>query len=1148
MTRVSQEGSYDTHPREHGTEGQTIVDSGSPGMNREGMILWTPRVILTGRLFRLPIAGVSDQPPGLQAPGFELVDRRWSPRDKAWMHYLRAPAQSGEYPVAVTTATCDTTGDDSTTIAVRSLDDLRQPWTEAGAWWPRRWPLGGCCTSARTRQTLQDEPLPGAGNEETRNWWLAQDDATLWQQLPAAEFPRAHYVNVHQGCPACGTAIFAHHGFYPWVRTHRPADLRSTCPACAAVFPSNDLTVHDFSAGDYVDDGFGWFDDEGHVFLFAASSHRELVGHYIGGIRAVTEHLRLYQHDLNAARVLGLMMLRWSMEEVYVAAAPQFRHGPSQEIERPWDGGPVDWVATADPVKSLYRKGSLAYAIDVPIVTDILALAYDTAWPLLRDDDEWIARAAAQDLLLHDAAAGCQLIEEALCCLMQCAIDGAALSNKPRTSLGVLSALRALDRDDTIDVMEWLYDRGPDRLRVFVSNNFTADGMPPEATGGYNDTHTRGVFELEYQVAALRALQPDSYPASRFPAITDDPRLERLVRAPYDVTLLGRIPFHFGDGGSAGVQQPLTNQGFLQPLDATTLTLAHQLGAAAAGDLLDLQQRGEPSSPGSTIHDGVGFAILRTGESPERAAAGIVYGDAPWHRHQDLLDVQLYAFDRPFLSALGYPQSWAHVNSWEGNWATHNSVWSVVDGVQPLDLPFDTPWHFLKEIAGRGRLVRVLHTDGMQIVEIEARRWTFDTHSMCWTQPGVTYRRLMALVETGEAGVVLIDLARIHGGDEHWRMCRGLEGTLQLEDIEAQALPGTLAGTTIERGDLDAVRHGDHVGLAWMDDVHTLAVAGAARGSWTSVHEQDAQLDLHILHTTPGTELRSARATGVMDTPDRSKYNYRALAWHRDSPGDSTSSVDLVFEPHVGTATLCGVQALAADHEQAGGVSLQTREGELRLYWSPGQGADHTTSFDDGTQLAGPLAVITTGCLTGAHGTGGRVTVGCASLTHLGVRTVQPLARQQGRILALDRRNCTIDVQGLSPVDAGERIVINADERGHSYGITRAEPIHDGVQRLHIDMSSVHGRARIAAIEGARLELDFFLITRTATLHGTRLQREKDSTWQPIRSAANHDAYTTVVDLEAPLTQAQVGDWVAAVDYVVGDCILLEKIHDRHQP
>jgi hypothetical protein len=1093
---------------------------------RRFVILWTPRVILTDRLFRLPVGGGPGKPPTLDAPGFDLVDRRFSRRDQAWMFYLRTPASGGDYPIAVTSAP-----DALATIAVRSLDQLREPRADAGTWWPRRWPLGGSCTSTRTRQTLQDEPLAPAGDEKILRWWLAQHDSTLWSQLPPAEFPRAHYVNVHQGCPSCGTAIFAHHGFYPWTRNHLPADLRATCPACAALFPSNDLLADDFSSGDFVDDGFGWFDDEGHVFLFVASSHRELIGQYSGAMRTVTDHLRRHADDIDAARVLGLMMLRWSLEEVYVAAAPQFRHGPSQEVEMPWDGGPPDWAGMENPVAALDRKGSLAYAIDVSGVTAVLALAYDTAWPLLRDDDEWIARAGAQGLSLADGAAGCQLIEEALCCLLQCAVDGAALSNKPRTSLGVLSALRALDRDDATDVMDWLYDRGPDRLRVFVSNNFTVDGMPPEATGGYDDTHTRGVFELEHQVAALRALQPRAYPASRFPGITDDPRLERLVSAPFDVVLLGRIPLHFGDGGSAGVQQSLSGRDPLQPLDEQTLEHAAAVGSTAARTLLDGRRRGEPRAPGTTIHDGAGFAILRTGESPERAAAGLIYGDAPWHRHQDLLDVQLYAYDRPFLSALGYPQSWAHVNSWEGNWATHNSVWSVVDGVEPLELPFDTPWHFLKEIAGRGRLLRVLRSGGVQVVEIEAQRWVFDTEAMRWTQPGVTFRRLIALVETGGDGVALVDLARLRGGDEHWRLCRGLEGAFRLDGVEPRPQPGTLAGPDIERGQLDAVRHRDHLGLAWMDDVEVLDADCPARGAWTSRHDGAAHLDLHVLRTTPGTTLRSARATAVMDAPERSKYDYRTLAWQRLSPGDTTTCVDLVFAPHVEAASLSGAAVIAADAEEACGVVLQTTAGEVRLYWSPGRAPDEVTRFDDGTELAGALAVVTDRRVTG---------VGCAGLTRAGQHTTLPMARQDGTIVALDRRRCTIDVEGFEEVREGERLIVNADGRGHSYQITTVEPVTAGVLRLTLDMASIHGRARVAAIDGAHLELDFFLITRTATLHDTRLERESDGAWQPIVAAANHDASTTAVDLAAPLPDVQPGDWVVAVDYVVGDPVRLE--------
>ena len=142
---------------------------------------------------------------------------------------------------------------------------------------------------------------------------------------------------------------------------------------------------------------------------------------------------------------------------------------------------------------------------------------------------------------------------------------------------------------------------------------------------------------------------------------------------------------------------------------------------------------------------------------------------------------------------------------------------------------------------------------------------------------------------------------------------------------------------------------------------------------------------------------------------------------------------------------------------------------------------------------------------------------------------------------ALNRRACTIDVEGLDQVEAGDRIVINPAGRAHTYGVTAVGTADASTHRLSLDMASIHGRARIASIEGHRLDLDFFLIPRTATLHGTRLQREMDDAWQPIVHAANDDGYTTRVDLEAPLAKAKPGDWVSAVDYVIGDVLRLEK-------
>ena len=1075
-------------------------------------VCWAPRLLLTGRSFRLPVQTPGPEPQ-LQFAPFQLIDRRFSPSDDAFMYYLRAPQTSGDYTLS---AECSGQSD-ALVVQVRTLQELRQCNRYNGAEWPRRWPLGCDWDSTKSAQTLQDTPVRQV-NMETLRWWLEQDDATLWRQLPEAEGPRAHYVNVHQGCPGCGTAIFAHHGYYPWVRNLHPADLRSECPNCRATFPSNDLRTGDFSSGEYPDDGFGYFDRDGHLFLFAAAYRRDLVNLYNSPIDQLTSLLRM-EFKPQIARRLGIMLLRYASEVLNLAAIPQFRHGPSQEVETAWDWGQPDWSSDPNPIASLFRKGMLRYAIDIPTIGASLALAYDTIWPWLKEDRELVARAQALGLAIARPADAVYLIEEMLASLLQCLLDGGGLSNLPRVSEGALTLIRGLDRPDAQDALEWLYDRGPEKLRGFGTNDFFPCGTPPEATGGYHDTHTRGLFALEYQLRQLRQRHPQAYPEALFPSLLDSSRGRRIVQAPGELALLGRIPFHFGDGGSSGVQTPLHDRPPLEPLPAATKALADEY---LGDDPLVESARQKPL--GNTVLDGVGIAILRTGEMPERAAAGIVYGDAPYHRHMDLLDVQLYAYDRPFISDLGYPQSWASVHSWEGHWATHNSVWSVAPDLHPLELPFDTPQPFLKAIAGRGRLVRILSSEGLQVAEVEAERWAWNPVEQRWYRPGIYFRRLIALVETDGQGVALIDLARVAGGAEHWRICRGLEGEFAVQGIESEKLSGTAAGPGVERGQLDRLAHPDHAALAYMDQPTQLQTTGAWRGTWTSSHDPAAKLDLHALRAPNG--VLTARATAAMGTPDQSGYTYRTLLWRRES--EETSCFDLVFEPRLGPATLSRAEAVPASDPDAIGVRIETRAGrELTLYWHPQ--SREPTRYADGTELSGGIAACIDGewCSTGA-----------ATVQTRTRRNHFPRARQIATITALDRDTSTVEVTGLSQIATGDRVRIRST--GRNYRVVAVAALAESSHRLTLDLSSILGKARIAAVCGSEVELDFFLPTRTGYLHSTRLERASDGTWQPIVDAANPDMDRTVVELASPPQGWSAGDWVRAVAYTVGDAIEFE--------
>ncbi|MFH1568741.1 MAG: heparinase II/III family protein, partial [Gemmatimonadota bacterium] len=945
-------------------------------------------------------------------------------------------------------------------------------------------------------------------------------------------------VNVHQGCPVCGTAVFRFGGFYPWTRSHLPADYRSTCPSCQSVFPSNDPGAGDFTSGDYVDDGYGYVDPDGHLFLFTATYCRDQTRTFGAGIGLLAGHVRGegLGRATEAARRLGVLLLRYAAEEIYLAAVPQFRYGPTLGVETPWDWGQTDWGAEPDPVAALFRKGTMRYCIDTPYLSEVLSLAYDEIWPLLREDDEIPARARRQGLAVDSPAQAVALIEEMLASLLQVHLDGGASSNLPMVSEGALTLVRVLERGDAQDVLSWLYDRGPDKLRVFTTDNFFPDGTPPESTGGYNNIHTNGLYNLDHQLRQLRLAQPGAYPESEYPSLLADPRAARAVHAPYDIALLGKVAFQFGDG-SGPVQKALDPHGYYAPLPAETLERAVAgTGDASVRALRDDLRARRPRELGLTVLDGVGLAVLRTAGRPEGAAGGIAYGDATGHRHQDLLDVQLFAFDHPYLSDLGYPQSWATIQDWEAHWSTHNTVWGVVPGVAPSG-----------RFAGRGRLVRALSADGLQVLDVAAERWTQDEATGQWVRPGVTYRRLLCLLETGEGGVALVDLARVRGGSEHWRTCRGLEGRLVPENAQVHPRPGTVADPAGRRGQLDRLPHPDLAGLAWMDEVAALTAAGSEaapttwNGAWNGRYGDGASLGLWQLRVTPGTEVLTARATAIMGTPEESGYLYHPVLWRRRPAGDGeVTCVDLLFEPgrdtprNQGPRQIAAARAVAAPGDPAAvGVVLTTRQGrEVRLYWSPDQEESGETAFADGTRLAGALAVVRDGEAMGS---------GARSL-QLGTRRhALAGAVQEGRIRALDRDGRAVEVEGLRGVQAGDRVVVNPNGRARSYRVEEVREA-EGALRLVLDVTSVLGRGRVLSAEGPRLELEYALMTRTGYLSLARLEPEAGGVWAEVRHARNPDSDHTTLELDAALAGLRPGDWLRAVDYVVGDPVRYEPL------
>lgn len=1096
-------------------------------------IAWAPRSVLAGRTFRLAVADPAPSIHGVEAPDFTAVASRrveatWIPgepggpwaRRSALFTYLRAPTRAGVYQIA------------GQTVTVLGMPDLLGSGGRLDSGLPRRWRVGAPWESTKTARTMDQEEPRHRPRHDSLDFWLTQPDAVLWKQLPPAEIPKAHFVNEHRGCPVCGTRVFRHGGFYPWRRSHLPCTFRSTCPSCSSSFPSNSLAEGDFTTGPAVDDGYGMFDDQGRLYLFAATYHRDQVRAYSAGIAALTDTLRRGPWDDEVARRLGLLLARYAVEELYVAAAPQFRYGPSRAVEEPWPWGQEDWMGTPDPVASLAAKGTLHYSIDTPSNARLLALAFDTVWPFLRADEELADRVRACGLAVQSPREVADLVEQMLACLLQCILDFGARSNLPEESLGALSLLLALDRPDAQDVMDWLYLRGPDRLGVFCVNDFLPDGSPPEATGGYNSIHTNGLFALEHEIRRLRARHPAAYPEQRFPSVLEPARAARCILQPHELTVVGRSWFQFGDGSAPGTSSAIAGpeartsllmepEIFEEPLLERTWRWARDYvddpDARAAADAV-LAHRA--SGLGTTVHDRVGIAILRTAGAPERAALGMAYGDASGHRHMDLGDVQLFAFGRPFLTDLGYPQSWASIGVWEAHWATHNTAWAI------------DPAESAGRVAGRGRIVTLLAAPGVQVLDVEMDRWARSAGGG-WRRLEVRFRRLLALVETDGDGIAVIDLSRARGGVEHWRICRGLEGSFGAADDERPASRAPSgAGARRERTVLDALAARglctpdapDYQAFAFMDDAKPLETAGFRGGIWRSSVESGVSLDLHHLGSSPGTEIWNARATQSMGTPEESLYSFRTLLWRRVPEGPlDTSAVDLVLEPRVSGATLASARRIGCrsfgtglSSPGAAGVELCTHGGRrVCLYWSPWATPDEKSSFDDGARLRGPLMV------------------------EAGGKALHAPTPQRLRIVRIDRGRNQVEVSGEVSVATGSRVRCDRDGVGFSY-LVREVGGSGELARLTLDVSSVLGVSTVAAVGDGYVDLVDPLMTRTGFLTGARLStaaQGDETVLAQVVDAAPIEGQRTRLWLRVASRMPEAGERVCLADYSVGDAL-----------
>ncbi len=1125
------------------------------------VILWSPSVVLTQRIIRIPIQ--SEQPGSLETGSATLLQVS-PPEQGVTRFFLKMPAQPGPLTLRFSsgpeTVEC--------VIQVVDISACRALHQRLGNAFPRRWPLGQPFTRTKTGPTLPPETPPAfsEGDWSRVRQWLTLSDAETWNALPAAETPRCYTVNEIEGCPRHGTELFKFGGFYPWQHDHFDHPGQVTCPVGGELYPSNLFGRHDFLSGDHPDDGFGYRDSEGHRFRFIGANTWPRIAFFLQGIQLLNQALgqKSVPADLHPEQVadrMGFMLVRFAVEELYLAAVPQFRFGnlSSALLNQEW--GPTESAGLPFPHTHPLANGTQEYCVPEAYVGATLATQYDALYENLKNNPRLPARLQPFGLDVRQPQDILQLIEEAIACFIQHHLDGYSGTNHPGASRGTVICLRVLDSPNIAGILDFLYDTSDDQLRTLVINGSYPDGLGYEASGGYSAGHVLGTFDIHEQIEALRALQPGAVPPDRYPPINQDSRFRLMADSFRTTVLCGRTGMSYGDDRQPGVMAEGFDRSKAELNTAVACATAwvpqarfarqafrhHPTSPTWAQALKELQLLDECPEARDVLsrdphaghwpnllleHGGIGILRLRHPDGRDRAAVAHHFISQPFHRHDDFMDVQWVAFNRPWLFDLGYPANHQTCWYWEGQWTVHNRG-HICNGAD-------------EDVIGSGRCTFFLDTPQVSALATEGVEGFFQEWRY-WTPQEKFHRRLLVLIPTVGEGLALVDLYQLRGGTEHWRTLLGPQGRVHVEGVKMHSRPGTAAGADIPRNARDRVPASRHA-LTLIDQIREGNPGENWKATYTCRDASQYKLDIHAVGSPAGLQLQTGRGTHPLTAPDESPYVFSPLLLSRKTSPDQVSWFNLVMEPHIGQPTIREVSALVPEDAgcvDARGIRLtlsdQTR---ITVLWNPAADPTTQTVFAGNIQLQGMWGFI--------REEPGRtpwisIAAGGALSTPSAVMPPQPLP-PSGTVRAMNDESLELTLAGDPTEDWKPGAWISVGPRKHWYRIESVRPgERPGETRMRLNWSRVLSIARIHEVGpteiglDARLPLawgDFF---RDCHLIGPGL--DESIPIENIKMREDRPIAFAVLkkpDQRTQIDRLQRGSWIQLVDFLIGDNVTVK--------
>lgn len=864
--------------------------------------------------------------------------------------------------------------------------------------------------------------------EERADKWVAMPDDQIRGIVPP---PESLFAYGFSGCPVCGITwpLWGQGGI---CSLDKPGKV--TCPGCKRVFPD----------ADHPDDGKGWFDPK-------SGRHYYFVGCY----------------NTFVAQLLTLTALDDLSTAYAVTGDGKYAHSAAVMFDAIAKIYPTCTVGSIDyPNHPGGRFERTEYQVARVLV--FFAKYYD----LIYNSPALDAPSLAGEQTIRKSIEERILKNGAKWCFDHGSSGHYGLTNGEADYVrGVMCVGQVLNMQDYTD---WTIS-GPYSIFNMIENNIHHDGQYYETSNGYS-SHAIGLYRDMAEMLI-------NYRSGQYPNginLYEHPKFSKaLVQAELDTICAGHVP-RYGDSGPDVAKLTETGTDLkLAYMNAEHMYLRYTkpeekakwveiLNKLSGGDVSKsraaqsglfgewllyhaepipaAKANGDVEPNESFLLDGKGEAILRSGTGVDGRAAFLRYGPSVTHGHRDDLNLNFFALGRELTYDFGYSLGSAHVQTgWAKQTGSHNLV--MVNEKSQLD-------------GGRtgGSAELFAAADQVKVAELSSND--------CYKSEGVdSYRRTVALIDTGAKDSYLVDIFRVRGGQTHDLLWHGLGDSMEVQCASlGEVEKGSLASSDYEWGtkvgpDGDINGQADKgpywvappgTGYGFPYDIRRGSATGGLSATWTVDDAAGEKMKIDLL-PPPGCEVITAKGPGIL--PKLPHADFTIL---RRKGKDLDSTFASVVQPYTKTNPVAKTESLHADKTAGSPAAIKVSLVDGRTdYIFSALDSNASYTFGSDAQFKGRFAF----CRFGTQGLEQALVSGTP---HVSVGDTSIVCEQRaywGEIVSVDYGKCAITVNRELPADGSlisSGVYLNRPEYGHSsYYKVRAVRHEKGHSVIDLDTGTL---------------------------------------------------------------------------------------------